>query len=317
MDILATLAEAKASPNVPYHEFISQYSSYKKIIFGFIEGKDDPSFYKNFIDSRLPRHWNSCLIQAGNKKQVIEIYSRLKWSSYKRNQVLFFVDRDLSDYIDEQVPTAKNIYITDGYSIENSILSPDTFERGLRELLGFSDISRREMERLKDVFLTQREFFYTLMIPVMSQILFWRMNGIKVKDLDEIKIKHFIRFEKEKLIFISRPDGFKSFRGYLVKKCNPTIRQYGKKAAKESIFCGIPNWSKNIRGKYALAFLVGFMNHIQKNWQDFGLTKAPTKPLANLHANNAIAHLGTRTRIPESLDLFLQNTMMRYIKQLR
>jgi hypothetical protein len=109
---------------VVIHEFKMRYKKECNTIYGFVEGKDDIDFYTGFIEKYLPNDsWKVELWQVGGKKNVIEIYSNFNWNNYIKEQVIFFIDRDLSKFVNEKDIEDQNIYITDGYSIENSIVN--------------------------------------------------------------------------------------------------------------------------------------------------------------------------------------------------
>jgi len=87
MDMLEILAEARESSNVVYNDFLLFYKAGQQTVYGFVEGKDDPSFYQGFIEAILPDDWSCKLIQAGNKKKVLEVYSQMDWSRFPRNAI--------------------------------------------------------------------------------------------------------------------------------------------------------------------------------------------------------------------------------------
>ena len=47
-------AAALSSKVASYHEFLSRFSKFKKVVYGFVEGKEDPCFYRGFIDFFSP-----------------------------------------------------------------------------------------------------------------------------------------------------------------------------------------------------------------------------------------------------------------------
>ena len=112
--------DALASKVESYHEFLTRYSKTAKVVYGFVEGKDDLSYYQGFVDQILPDDWEVELWPAGNKNRVYGIYKDLDWRRFPKKRVCFFVDRDLSDLIPEKLVTDINIYVTDDYSIVSS-----------------------------------------------------------------------------------------------------------------------------------------------------------------------------------------------------
>ena len=92
-------AEALSSRVASYHEFLSRFSKSKKVVYGFVEGKEDPCFYRGFIEYSIPDDWEVELWPAGNRDQVFRIHRDIDWRRFPKKRVCFFVDRDLSALI--------------------------------------------------------------------------------------------------------------------------------------------------------------------------------------------------------------------------
>ena len=113
--------QALAEVDEAYHTFLLLYSASNKCVYGFCEGKDDPTFYQSLIESKLPNHWKVKIIPAGGKKKVIQAYHAFNWVRLNKEEICFYIDRDLDDYLGQRQQPENNVYITDDYSIENSI----------------------------------------------------------------------------------------------------------------------------------------------------------------------------------------------------
>lgn len=71
MEMLQVHADALNSVSVAYHEFLLRYKASENIVYGIVEGKEDPMFYRGLIEQRLPEGWELELIAAGCKAKVI------------------------------------------------------------------------------------------------------------------------------------------------------------------------------------------------------------------------------------------------------
>jgi len=204
MDMLEILAEASESSNVAYNDFLLFYKTGRSMVYGFVEGKDDPSFYRGFIEAALPERWGCKLIKAGNKKRVLEVYSGMDWTRFPRNAVCFFVDRDLSEFLEGEIPTSKNVFISDGYSIENDIVTAHTLKRVLDEEQCVGGLEVSEEQLLERMFEDNLSNFKESMACVMAQILILRRAEAKgdnlVARLDNFKAKEF--FELTAAVFV-------------------------------------------------------------------------------------------------------------------
>ena len=133
----------------------------------------------------------SVLIPAGKKDKVLEVLNGMDWSSFQKKRICFFVDRDLSEFLNGGLPFIENLYVTDNYSIENDAMTFGTMARVLEEVLNITELDLKEIEVIKELFLLNLGEFQEAMVPVMSQILIWRRNGAKA-ELDNIKPTTFL-----------------------------------------------------------------------------------------------------------------------------
>ena len=195
MSMLTVHAAALSSKIASYHEFLARFSKTKNVVYGFVEGKEDPCFYRGFIDYFLLDDWEVELWPAGNRDQVLRIHKLIDWRRFPKNRVCFFVDRDLSDLIPQKLPSDRNIYVTDKYSIENSIVNRGTCRRILTEVFGFSEVSYEEMDRVCDQFETELGSFFMAMIPTMAHVLSWRKRMANA-NLNNIKMSKLLTVDK-------------------------------------------------------------------------------------------------------------------------
>src|SRR5690349_4184453 len=111
MEMLDVHKEALESLNVAYHVFLLFYNQGGKMLFGFVEGKEDPSFYRNFIENVAYEPWQCKLISAGNKQKVLAVFATMDWTRFPRKAICFFVDRDLSEYLGGVGFSGENLFV--------------------------------------------------------------------------------------------------------------------------------------------------------------------------------------------------------------
>lgn len=312
MSMLNVHAAALSSKIASYHEFLARFSKTKNVVYGFVEGKEDPCFYRGFIEHFLPADWEIELWSAGNRDQVFRIHRYIDWRRFPKKRVCFFVDRDLSDLIPEKLPSDINIYVTDQYSIENSIANSGTCRRILTEVCGFSNISHEEMDRVCDQFETELETFFVAMIPTMARILFWRRAAAKA-NLSNINISKMFSV-KNGYIVVDNSANAETCRAKYIHKSvgiaydptiniSPFIVEFGNVATYRSF----------VRGKYVLWFLVEFCKSVHESAADlFSACVQPPKMNVSISAANTVTIIGNRSRVPESLRTFLTNTFCAY-----
>jgi hypothetical protein len=317
MTMIAIHSSALNSKVSSYHEFLLRYSKQSKVVYGFVEGKDDPTFYRGFIDLLLPEDWTVELWPAGNKDQVYCIHADLDWRSFPKKRVCFFVDRDLSDIIPEPSIKDSNIYVTMGYSIENDVVNKTTCQRILSELCGFANADHAEVESACTLFEKELEIFLKEMIPIMAWILSWRMSG-KRPNLNDILMRDLFSFRNGHLQPNPMPKGKRSVAQYLHEQCNIDFDPAVDINNFETEFRRNGRYKKFTRGKYIFWFMIEFCNAVHRDAVVLfkSILKLPKKNVT-LSSSNGMAVIGSRARFPAPLRKFLKSTYCAYIKQLK
>jgi hypothetical protein len=305
--------EALENRLASYHEFLARYSKRTKTVYGFVEGKEDPSFYRGFIDLLIPDDWQVELWPAGNKKQVYEIHRLINWRRFSKKRICFFVDKDLGAILPQNLGKDSNIYVTSGYSIENDVVKKEVFKRVLIELFGLSATPHSELEKAEQIFEVEIEKFCRCLIPVMAWIVYWKQNG-KRPGLNDIQMKDLFEFAGCSIQQIQRPKGKPDLVTYIHEQCNIAIDVMADIGPLVKWFSTKNRYRLYARGKYLLWFLVEICHSIHKEAIAVfpSVTKIPKKNVA-LSSSNGMQIIGPRARIPRSLRIFLSSTYSSYI----
>lgn len=315
MEMLEVHEDALYSSVVPYHKFLNHYKATSCAVYGFVEGKDDPSFYKGIIEHYLPSKWDVELIRAGNKDKVLKVLNSMDWSRFPKNRVCFFVDRDLSEFMKKDHNSHENLYVTDNYSIENDMVTFGTMKRVLEDILDITELNHTEIDKLHELFESNLNKFRDSIAPVMSQILIWRRSRKKV-DLDDIKIHKFFKFLNGKInveeIFIlpiSRVE-------HAAKCVDAEPSTSDELAEAEAEFRSMQGLEKFTRGKYLLWFFVECTLNIRLSIPQFCANyPTPPKQKSQLNIKNAVVEIAPRARCPDSLRIFIERNYIEYIKK--
>ena len=141
MSFLDTLKNATATQQVQFNVFLIEYKPGTRAIFALLEGRDDPSFYRRFLSSNLPRGYRLRLVNCGNRKGVLDAVTAFQ-SRYKDDErVIALIDKDHSDLVPNSGSTQyKYAFQTAGYSIENYVSVPEVVRRYCVEMLGLPDL---------------------------------------------------------------------------------------------------------------------------------------------------------------------------------
>ena len=316
MDMVEVHKQARANQAlICFHEFKSTYRKTDKIIYAFCEGKDDLSFYRNAIEEGLNDGWNVHMWEVGGVDNVIELYSKFDWRSYVQSQIIFFIDRDLTEFTGVRLPNKKNIYITDNYSIENDVVNWNTCERILTEVLGFNSLSLAQKAEISKVFMTELAKFIVKMVPIMAWIVHWRKCEKKAY-LNEIRMDHLFNIQKCRLKSVANLKRCKDIIEYIHKQCKLNVDQQYDLTAGCAEFCKDNRHKRFTRGKYLIWFLVEFCLSIHRDYLELpGLQLiSKSKNKVNFSNSNAIVLISSRFRLPSSLKDFISNTVKSFVK---
>jgi hypothetical protein len=320
MTMLDIHENALASSNVPYHDFLLFYRMGEKMVYSFVEGKTDSSFYRGFFESILKGDWGCKIIPAGNKEKVLGLYSSLDWNRFPRNAICFFVDRDLSDFLEGEKHQGINLFVTESYSIENELLTEHTMERVLEEICCVGVLHPTELQKLKELFLVNLRLFQDSLACVMAQVILWRrsqkMDDNLIVRLDKLKVKAFFEFRSGCLTLKSEffPDANRVKHAAEVVKGQLASTHELKTAELE--FRENAGVEKFIRGKYLISFFLECIEALRLAIPLlFNRHIMPPGKSANVGEANAMMIIGPRARCPASLRAFLERNYIEHIKQ--
>ena len=176
MDAKRALIEERDKSKVALLQLMQTYNRHDDQVFFIVEGKDDVAFYMAMLQRYPKISDRSSIIVAGNRKNVIRTHDELNWKRYSKKRVFFFVDRDLSDFTKEYTPKSKNIFVTDGYSIENYIFTKELLSKSLRIFFDTRKINEEDEELIKSLFDAAAREFEKLFTPIMGWIILWKRD---------------------------------------------------------------------------------------------------------------------------------------------
>lgn len=313
-NMLSVHGEALERDIVAYHKFLLAYKAHALVVYGFVEGEEDTGFYRTIINHLLPDGWSVDIIMAGNKAKVMSTVGTFDWSRFERQRICFFVDRDLSDLMDAAFPDTTNLHVTDGYSIENDVLTFDTLADILQDVLNVRQASEKEWRNIRQLYERNMVEFLRVMAPIMAQILIWHRSGTR-PCLDNIEPKTFLQFQDGELRVKA---GFED-RGALIRHISACVRSDPSLSAKvdeaEREFCNRRGCEKLVRGKYFVWFFVTFASHLHREIPKFCKAYSePPRAKLTLGVETCMVMVGPRARVPSSLRDFLNRNYGEYIR---
>lgn len=316
VDVVITkesLIRAQESTNEALLKVKQKYSnspSDTKIFF-IVEGKDDVPFYGTKAEEYLPDGWTTVIIEAKNRKKVIATYENLDWSIYAKEKILFFVDRDLSDYTNEETPNDSNVYVTSKYAIENELCSFDTYIKTIRYYFNMADLDEDDEEELRSFFFGCWLEFVKIAEPIMAQILFWKINEIK-SNYSNFKMQHIFSIADGTLrvnpAYHTEDDVLKE----LFIQSGVTYSHEDLLVYKE-LLNAKHTPDEYIRGKFVLTFFAKILMYTSKNSEVILSSKKKAKDLLGIGYESVVLKLCGIMKRPESLAEFFDNMKTRLV----
>lgn len=296
---------------VPLSRFYSEFKKdSSKVFYGFVEGKDDPSYYRTAIKQKIDRDCSIILYPSDGKEVVKYVYEEIRNRNYPIEKIVYFMDRDLSCIInDTNIINDPYVYITDNYSIENDFLNEDTLVSVLQDILGFCATPTEELSTIKKLYNQQLNDFDNKMLPIMANIIVWKKNNIKPANYNQLKIKQLFNVTNGILTQIGTEDDIirklykdsqVDYSMYDKSKMETVISEVKKKSLVHQI----------VRGKYFATFFILFCNSIHNDFSTMGINK--TNKGRTLNDNDIMETIAPRARVPQSLEIFIKNTIVQY-----
>ena len=243
---------------------------------------------------------------------ISQTYEQLSNRGLLSNRITFFIDRDISDIVpDTNLIISDYVYITDSYSIENSIISFSAVIDTLQDVMGFSLLSTTEMNIIKGLYESQLQTFQLMMLPIMANICYWKRTGIK-GNYHDYRINQLFSISNGYIhTTLSQLEQLQNFyhhscvdfdTDYDSTKANAELDLIKSKKEAYAI----------IRGKYLSQFFIMFCNSIYTDCAKLNINKSNKG--RQLGGNDIMQVTAPRTRTPRSLEEFISITICQYYK---
>ena len=295
---------------IPYHEYLTSFKENR--LFGFVEGKDDISYYLSKIAVVVDdANWDIKIIEAGypkgNKEKLFRLLDLIDWNKHSRKGTVFFADRDVDDLLGIDIPKADNLYITDKYAIENDVVSFDTLKRVLTELYQVQ-LTDAEYAALEARF--NRSL--SLMCETIATIMVWYIVLYEQKHTvayNSINLKDFCTIKECKLIV----DNSKLNSCLSKQWCFNPVEYETIFDEVKFLFDEANQSNRCIRGKYLKWFFIKFIESFRSDCSSIIPRLVPPITGRQLDDSGFICDVCPRSLTPSSLVAFLERTHLAYI----
>lgn len=313
MSILEVLEESLHSDAPVYMEFLYRYDPKKKQVFAFYEGDEDSSYYHHIFRAVLDTDCEIEEIVAGCKNNVLKLQREFNWDVYNSKQIVFFVDRDLSHWLGETALYEKNIFVTDGYSVENYVANVQGFSAWLTHFEGFARAKKEEIDFMVSEFESNVQKFQDVMMPIMAQAIVAKRHDSSIS-LSDFKIT------RNNTILFSLQDTHITFE---ICNSEKVLEKWKLTPSdQEEIAVQLDQIAKerdyySVRGKWLLCFMAEIGEYMRINSNIFAPSlgnsgkASPTCAVPPAQCLSVLAPYCTNP-IPRRLFEFLSNTYLSY-----
>lgn len=283
------MQNARLSYTVAFKRFTTQFDKNSNTIFCFYEGEDG-----KYYDEKIRRYSDDFYtIVAENKTQVLDTFRLISnKKEYCSSRKMFFIDRDFddnTDYINE------DIFITDGYSIENYYVNDSTLEKILQSEFSINK-EDNDFKTCFDIFHDDYNEFNKLIVEFNALAKIRRQKKINVC-LSNYKTKDLIKYDSKIEKSNKYDDKINPFKEKLLLEEGELERTVSDLLYKEN--CGF-----YFRGKNQLYFFKRYLKKIIKLNDDESLEIKHARVYLNL-TNNVLSELSQYAYVSENLKEFL------------
>lgn len=286
-ELIERMLARASTPNATFMRVMQRYKPASTEVFLVVEGKDDSSYYERVARDRSDDEKRTfTTLVAGNRRAVIGTLSLIDWTRYARSRVLFFVDRDYSDFLGDDAPRGEsNLYVTDGYSIENSLLNEcSVVGLARRSCSGDSFLEKDDEDEICRLYRRAVAEAARVLITITACQIIWRGEGVEFNAERFEPRKYFNANEGviEAISGIDMASGSieRSF-GLPETCCAATDGE--REAIVESIVSS-GGYERIVRGKYRMRMFCYWMRSLEGRGLPSGARVRPGKVLADVLA---------------------------------
>lgn len=299
------LAEAE-SDVAALHQFKLLWDASNHTFHFFFEGEDDILFYMPEVRRHLLENRSANTYLCGGKKNVASVRDAIKLDGYDITYCFFFVDRDYDDYTSNQISVDEHTYMTDGYSIENCLVTIDNAKIIFEDIIRFSKSDAAYTSAITNLNILL-ENFTKIVRPLSAWMIAAKAEKIKPNFNNTKGLKCLIEIKNDGSLRI-KDSGFSAFKRQTIENKSPPPFKSVIKWRKAILKDDPKKW---IRGKYELWFfqeaIISIIDNISLSRKNIG--KKPIKIPSALRDGRIFELLGGRIHPSDSLLQYLRKKL--------
>jgi hypothetical protein len=280
----------------------------------FVEGPDDSSFYRQFVFDYYEDIKNIYIHPCGGKNQVYltrqKIMSRDNQPNWASSMILlYFVDKDISDILEQTYPSYSDVFVTEYYSIENYLVTEEMLLFVLMDICNFYGHQKPDFDYIQEKFKIELAKFHKIIIPTMIWGIFHKTRTSEF-GFDKIQLQDIFDFNNEAELQDLLPIDLEERISFFDDMCKVTtdLGEYTVHHPNVENKIKTMNPKYYVRGKYELVFFSKFLRTIVNVLKRNGIDVRYEEAL--MGRDNVVRTLSPRIHVmPDSIKKFLSQNI--------
>jgi hypothetical protein len=300
------LRAKRASAAAVTLKFRLQYKEVSEDIYAFFESTDDAIFYLSDLRHALRPDAEIHRFICDGKAGVCYALHFAESTGRLRNAV-FFVDKDLDDFVGEDIVTHERLFRTSYYSIENYIATEEAFKVIWEEHIQLPATSGAFKKALAG-FRRAYRHLYTNLRPLTAWVIERRRERCDVL-LANLNSGLECCFEFKDFILGSKAEFDQTFKTWCGHTSDQSTTSVVVHIDKELRKLPPKTW---VRGKFELWLFLIYTNAVWKSLVGMPISrKKKVKKTLHLSNDNIFSLVGSKIRRPDGLSEFLATNLVK------
>jgi len=296
------LRSSRSGRTTALHKFRTNYDPNSQRVYLFVEGEPDKAFYRCFVGKYVTNPRDIFIYNCENKDNVYKAHADVLASYPDCERALFFVDKDIDDILGKQYPGSPRVFVTECYSIENYVVSPEAVKRFFTDYVKVNRVEF-DMEEIAQQFGRQLATFNKLILPIMAWILVMRRRGERVL-LQDVKLGELFEISNHELVKKKRRSALSYLEKVTATQSPPKVWALVRSASRELLRLTPERY---VRGKFAGWLLIVSCRKFTEELATVAKEArgSVTQPV-QLNETNFIQLLCSGTAAPAALESFMR-----------
>ena len=292
-----------------FRNFINLRAKYSNNYILIHEGARCSFAYQSWFHKVNTNHANSSAhMHVNGKRDALKLHGLIsKSKTHSNNNVLYFLDSDYNKLIDSE--RHPNIYLTDGYAIENEVLSANVVLRFIKQYFGLSGLhDHANSQKFRSDFDSVFEKYLRVARPVHFFVYFCAQKNTTcyLRDVRLCRDVLCIDFPNND---VRLKEGMVDGPFDVFKVSDEDRHAFIEESRSFEPDFALLDPTRDWRGKFHLEFLVAFLGYLVEQRSERRDSPSGwgcgTRPPVDLRFDTVLSVLAHYVEVPKSLKSFL------------